>query len=158
MVAICLANVFSQVMYAALYLYTPEVFPTTVRATGVSLLSAISRCSGMARETETEPTGILPLRCAAQSIRTLASVHQALQAHRESLFWDVSSYLALCLSVQLSNLCICQTCTSVKLVHLSNLSICQTCASVECVQLSNSCICQSCASVKRVHLSNLFIC
>ena len=34
-------------MYAAYYLYTPEVIPTAVRASCVSWLSVLSRLSGM---------------------------------------------------------------------------------------------------------------
>ncbi|KAL1515991.1 hypothetical protein AB1Y20_002604 [Prymnesium parvum] len=44
--ASCLINAAAQAMYAAQFLYTPEVLPTAVRASGVALLSAISRVSG----------------------------------------------------------------------------------------------------------------
>jgi len=37
----------AQIMYAALYLYSPEIFPTDVRASGVALLSFVSRVAGI---------------------------------------------------------------------------------------------------------------
>ena len=37
----------AQVMYAALYLYSPEVLPTSVRARGMAVLSGVSRVAGV---------------------------------------------------------------------------------------------------------------
>ena len=37
----------AQIMYAALYLYSPEVLPTSVRGCGVGLLSGVSRVAGI---------------------------------------------------------------------------------------------------------------
>ncbi|PRP87005.1 putative major facilitator superfamily transporter [Planoprotostelium fungivorum] len=44
---ICAINFFSQIMYAAYYTYTPEVFPTAARATGVGLSSFFGKLAGI---------------------------------------------------------------------------------------------------------------
>lgn len=43
----CFFNFFSNIMYGALYAYTPEVFPTRIRGTAVGLASSINRVFGV---------------------------------------------------------------------------------------------------------------
>jgi putative MFS transporter len=43
----CCVNAASQVMYAAIYTYTPEVFPSQIRASGVGIASAFAKTSGV---------------------------------------------------------------------------------------------------------------
>jgi len=42
-----LVNVFAQIMYAAIYTYTPEVFPTAVRTSGVGTAAMFAKASGI---------------------------------------------------------------------------------------------------------------
>ncbi|PRP84229.1 membrane transporter [Planoprotostelium fungivorum] len=45
-VVICFINFFSQIMYAAYYTYTPEVFPTMVRSSGMGVASLFGKLAG----------------------------------------------------------------------------------------------------------------
>jgi len=48
MLATPFINFFSQIMFAAVYLFTPEVYPTVIRTTAVGICSALSRVGGLA--------------------------------------------------------------------------------------------------------------
>jgi len=45
--SLCVFNLVVQIMYAAIYTYTPEVFPTLLRTTGVGVCSMMSRVAGV---------------------------------------------------------------------------------------------------------------
>lgn len=47
LIVTCVAGVFQNIVYATLFVYAPEVFPTEVRGTGVGIASALGRLTGL---------------------------------------------------------------------------------------------------------------